>query len=91
MAAGGDPPRAQPLDDVDHVEVAVEKERVDREAHESGVNPRRRGQKQALAGGQAAAAKEADHAGERTVRQRANAKRVPPCQVHYELCLERQR
>src|SRR5258708_2917522 len=86
---GRDPPRTQALNDIQDPEVAIEKQRVDRKAHEGGVDAWRGSQQQTLAGGQAAAAQQASHAAERTIRQLAHTNALSPCEIDYELGLGR--
>ena len=67
----GHPPRLQAARDVDHDEVAVAEDRVDREPHEHHVDRAGRTEEHPFAGLEAANAEQPSHAHERTCREAA--------------------
>jgi hypothetical protein len=67
VAPAREAPRAQVRLDVEHAKVFVEEHRVDREAHEAGVDRGRRLQQEAFTGRQPAAPHQASEARERPV------------------------
>src|SRR4051812_42266809 len=67
----GHPPRAQLAPDVQHAEIPVEEQRIDREPHEPGVDGRRRAEQQALPGRELRSAEQPPQARERAIGDRA--------------------
>ena len=87
LPSRGHAPRAQSLDDVDDAHASIQEERIDREAHESGVNPGRRRDEHSLTGRQPLAAEQPAHAQQRAVCQLAYADRAVPREIDDQLGL----
>ena len=70
-----------------HAQVAIEEQRVDRKAHERRVNRRSGAQEEALAGGQTALAQQPAHTTQRTIGELADAQGLAAREVDYQLGL----